>query len=115
MSNKTTGIKGENIACEYLQKLGYRILERNKHFSRYCELDILALDKSNTIIAVEVKTRNSDICGSPFEAITRKKYENIKTGLFYYLQEHPEYKKFQIDAISIVLTPKTTINHLKNI
>lgn len=114
MGNKITGTRGEEIACGYLKKLGYTILERNIHFSRQCELDIIALDKK-TLVAVEVKTRKSETFGTPFEAITPKKYNNIRTGLFTYLQNHTEYKSFRIDAISIVLTTPPTINHLKNI
>ncbi|HPT41007.1 MAG TPA: YraN family protein [Candidatus Gastranaerophilaceae bacterium] len=112
--NKETGAKGEILAQEYLKKLGYEIIETNKRFSRACEIDIIAKDK-NTLVFCEVKTRSSDFCGSGFEAITKTKYEHIKTGLFTYLQEHKIYKKFRIDAISIVLTPSVKINHLKNI
>ncbi len=115
MSNKKTGEIGENIAANYIQKLGYKIIERNIHFSKSCELDIIALDKTNTLVAIEVKTRKTEICGTPFEAITPTKYKNIKSGLINYLQIHPEYKKYRIDAIAIILTPKTQIKHLKNI
>lgn len=115
MSNIKKGKQGEEIACKYLQELGYTIIERNIHFSRYCELDILALDKKKTLIAIEVKTRSNNYCGTPFEAITKQKYNNIKTGLYTYLNNHPEYKSFQIDAISIILFPKISIEHLKNI
>ncbi len=115
MSNKKTGEIGENIAAEYIQKIGYKLVERNIHFSRSCEIDIIAIDKSNTLVAIEVKTRKSEICGTPFEAITTTKYKNIKTGLISYLQNHPEYKKYRIDAISIILTPQIQIQHLKNI
>ena len=115
MSNKFIGKNGEDIACEYLQKLGYKIIDRNICFSRYCELDIVAVDKSGILVAVEVKTRKTDICGDPLEAITRNKYKNIKLGLFNYLKTHPEYKKFRIDAIAIILGTPVSINHIKNI
>ena len=114
MSNISVGKQGEQIACEYLQKNGYKIIETNKHFSRFCEVDIIALDK-NTLVVCEVKTRTTTICGTPFEAITKTKYNNIKNGLFFYLKENPQYKKYRIDAISIVLKPKLEIKHLKNI
>ena len=114
MSNILTGKKGEELACEYLKKKRYKILETNKHFSRYCEIDIIALDK-NTLVFCEVKTRKTNICGSPLEAITKSKYQNIKKGIFFYLQENSNYKKFRIDAISIILEPKLEIKHLKNI
>lgn len=114
MSKISTGKQGEQIAKEYLEENGYKIIEMNKRFSRFCEIDIIALDK-NTLVFVEVKTRTGDVCGIPFEAITRSKYENIKKGLFFYLQEHSEYKKFRIDAVSVVLKPELKIEHLKNV
>ncbi len=113
--NKVTGQKGEILAQEYLKKQGYQIIEINKRFSRFCEIDIIAID-SNTLVFVEVKTRSSVFCGSPLEAITKTKYENIKTGVFSYLQETKiKYKNFRIDAISVVLRPEIKIEHLKNI
>lgn len=114
MSNISIGKKGEELAQEFLKKQGYKILETNKHFSKFCEIDIIAEDK-NTLVFCEVKTRKTDICGSPLEAITKSKYQNIKKGVFFYLHENPKYKKFRIDAISIILEPKLEIKHLKNI
>ena len=113
--NKEVGAKGEEIAQQYLKKEGYEIIETNKRFSRFCEIDIIAKHK-DTLVFVEVKTRSSDFCGSPLEAITKTKYDNIKTGLFTYLQDSKvKYKKFRIDAISVILNPSVKINHLKNI
>ena len=77
MNNRELGNKGEDLACEYLIKNGYEILERNKHFSKLCEIDIIAKYK-NKIVFVEVKTRKTDAFGMPMEAITRTKYNNIK-------------------------------------
>ena len=114
MNNISTGRKGEELAKEYLIKKGYKIVETNKRFSRFCEIDIIAQDK-DTIVFCEVKTRKTTICGSPFEAITKSKYQNIKKGIFFYLQENSNCKKFRVDAISIVLEPKLEIKHLKNI
>ena len=103
MNNRELGNKGEDLACEYLIKNGYEILERNKHFSKLCE-----------IVFVEVKTRKTDAFGMPMEAITRTKYNNIKTGVLNYISEC-KIKNYQIDAIGITLQPKLKIEHLKNI
>lgn len=114
-ANKEIGTNGEMFAQEYLKKQGYEILEVNKRFSRFCEIDIIAKHK-DTLVFVEVKTRSSNFCGSPLEAITKAKYQNIKTGLFSYLNESKiKYKKFRIDAISVILNPEVKIEHLKNI
>ena len=114
MNNIKTGKKGEEIAQKYLEDKGFKIVEVNKRFSKFCEIDIIALDK-DTLVFCEVKTRKTMVCGSPFEAITKAKYQNIKKGVFLYLQENPKFKKFRIDAISILLEPKLEIKHLINI
>ena len=113
MNNKKTGNAGEDLACRYLEKQGYVILERNKRYSRFCELDIIAKYK-NTTVFVEVKTRKSDAYGTPAEAITQTKFENIKKGVQFYLAEN-KVKDFRIDVICITLKPQLKIEHLKNI
>ena len=114
MSNQSIGQNGEEIAKNYLEKTGYKILETNKRFSNLCEIDIIALDKK-TLVFVEVKTRKTDVCGHPLEAITKNKYNHIKQGLYLYLQENQQYKKYRIDAISVLLKPELKIEHIKNV
>ena len=114
MSNITTGRRGEEIARKYLEEQGYKIIETNKHFSRFCEVDIIALDK-NTLVFAEVKTRKNNRLGLPQEAVTKTKYQNIKNGIYFYLQENPKYKNFRIDVISVILEPNIQIKHLKNV
>ena len=114
MTNITLGKNGEEIAKSFLEKQGYTIVETNRRFSKECEIDIIALD-GKTLVFCEVETRKTNVCGSPFEAITKKKYENIKKGLYYYLAENKQYHKYRIDAVAITLKPEIKIEHLKNI
>lgn len=114
MNNKAKGKFGEEVALKFLEKQGYKIIETNKRFSRFCEIDIIALDR-NTLVFIEVKTRSSNVCGHPLEAITKTKYQHITTGVYSYLKDNPQYKKFRIDAISVVMKPEMKIEHLKNI
>lgn len=113
MNNKVIGKAGEDIACQFLQKQGYKIVERNKHFSKFCEIDIIAQHK-NKYVFVEVKTRQTTNFGSPFEAITKTKYEHIKQGVLIYVTEN-KIKNYQIDVIAITLKPDIKIEHLKNV
>ena len=113
MNNRQFGDMGEEIACKFLTDNGYKILDRNVHYSRFCELDIVAKYK-NTTVFVEVKTRKTDAFGTPFEAITKTKYENIKKGALNYLKEHPS-KEYRIDVVGITLEPKLKIEHLQNV
>lgn len=113
MNNRKFGDCGEDLACKYLEKNGYEILERNKHYSRFCEIDIIAKHK-NTVVFVEVKTRKTNAYGTPMEAITRTKYENIRKGVQYYVSEN-KVKDYRIDVVGITLKPELTIKHLKNV
>ena len=113
MNNREFGNKGEDLACEYLLKNGYEIVARNVHFSKFCEIDIIAKQKEKYFF-IEVKTRKSDSFGTPLEAITQKKYHNIKTGVLTYVGEN-KIKNFQIDAIGITLQPKLKLEHIRNI
>ena len=44
MDNIKVGKKGEELAKDYLIKNGYKIVEFNKRFSRFCEIDIVCED-----------------------------------------------------------------------
>lgn len=113
MNNRKFGDCGEDLACRYLTKNGYEILERNKHYSRFCEIDIIAKHK-NTIVFVEVKTRKTNSFGTPMEAITKTKFQNIFKGVQYYVSEN-SIKDYRVDVIGITLKPELKIEHLKNV
>lgn len=88
-------------------------MDRNVHFSRNCEIDIIAKDK-NTVVFVEVKTRKTLNYGHPFEAITQQKLSKIITGIYTYLQQN-NIKNYRIDGIAVIGLEKPQISHLKNI
>ncbi len=114
-SNRELGNHGEDLACKFLEKNGYKIIARNKSFSKFCEIDIIAQIK-NTLVFVEVKTRKTNSFGSPLEAITKTKYSHIRQGALTYLGENSKkFSNFRIDAIGITLEPKVEIKHLQNI
>lgn len=108
-----TGKLGEDIAVRYIEKLGYKILERNLHFSKNCEIDIIAQDKDTTVF-IEVKTRKTLNYGHPFEAINKGKIQKIYYGVLAYCAEK-SIKKYRIDGIAIIGTVSPKIEHLKNL
>lgn len=113
--NKKIGSKGEEIACNYLKKLGWKILEKNFRYSKYAEIDIIAKE-TNTIVFVEVKTRTTSNFGHPLEAINTKKINNIYKAALSYLQSTQErYENYRIDIISILGNSNPKIEHIKNI
>ena len=114
-SNKKIGKQGEDLACKYLEKKGWKILERNFHYSRFSEIDIIAKD-GNDIVFVEVKARSTMVNGHPFESINYQKIQNIfKAGLAYVKTTNERYNKYRIDIISVLGTENPKIEHLENI
>lgn len=112
-------VLGENLACEYLVRKGYKIIERNFR-KKYQEIDIIATHAQGpTLVFVEVKTRRSGAFGSPFESIAPWKLKHlVKLAQFYKLL-HPRLPDdLRIDAIGLILSyddKLEKLEHLENI
>ena len=69
------GLEGERLALAYLTSCGYSIEAHRWKMGRH---DIDLIVRQGEIVAfVEVKTRRGDSCGSPLEAVPRKKQSII--------------------------------------
>jgi putative endonuclease len=109
-----TGKLGEDIAHKYLKRLGYKILMRNFRI-RGGEIDIIAID-GDTLVFVEVKTRSSDLFGSPEDAINYHKLRFIeRAGKFFRFAKNNLPEAERIDVIAVdVSSSKAKIRHTKN-
>lgn len=109
------GKKGEDEAVRYLERKGYRVIERN-FLCRQGEIDIIALDK-NYIVFVEIKARTSTEYGLPSESVTeRKKKHMIKAIQYYLYKRNLENENIRIDVIEVyVKQDKYEMNHIKQI
>ena len=107
------GMKGEEIALEYLRKIGYLILERNWR-AGHNELDIIARDKDFLVI-VEVKSRQNSNFAEPEEAVTRDKQNALIRAANAYIYKKNINLETRFDIISIIHNAKETrINHIKD-
>ncbi|MFA6097003.1 MAG: YraN family protein [Candidatus Paceibacterota bacterium] len=104
--NKDKGNLGESIACDFLKKEGYAIVEKN-YQKRIGEIDIIAR-RNDILHFVEVKTRSDsslEMFGLPQDAVNAQKKRKIIRTALYYLQENlfPEDTSWQIDVIAITI------------
>jgi putative endonuclease len=107
------GKKGEQEAVNYLQKKGYKILERNYRFMK-AEVDIIT-SKDDVVCAVEVKTRSTPEFGNPQDFIKPKQIQNLVKVLDYYITSRDIDCEARFDVVAIVKNKLgTRIEHLED-
>lgn len=79
------GKRYEKEAAAFLEKQGYRILEKN-YRCRKGEIDLIAANKGY-LCFVEVKYRSSGEFGGSLGAVDLKKQRRISGAALYYLME----------------------------
>lgn len=113
--NKAIGARGEDAAARFLYRRGYEILERNwECFAG--EADIIAKD-DDTVVFVEVKTRNGCDHGFPSEAVTaskRHRYEKIALAYLSECEEEDVPVRFDVVSIVVISSHKAMVRHQIN-
>ena len=95
------GKLGEDEALDFLVKNGYKIIARN-YRTRLGEVDIIASDR-DTFCFVEVKARRSCIRGTPAEAVSRKKENQISKAALHFIKDKGLWgKKARFDVVSVI-------------
>ncbi len=109
-----TGVKGEQIAENFLVKKGYGILHRN-WCSGKKEIDLIA-EKDGLLIFVEVKTRSATAFGFPEEAVDARKQAFLRFAAAAYLELNPHFEQMQFDVVSVRLSGEavTEIIHFED-
>lgn len=103
MTHLETGKLGENIAAEYLEEKGYKIVRQN-YRSGKGEIDLIAWSPSGCLVFVEVKTRALDGFGGPEEAVDRKKQNLIARTAGAFMEQIGHEGELRFDIISVLLT-----------
>ncbi len=99
------GIKGEQLAEEFLLKKGYTIINKNWRHGKK-EVDIIAF-KDDILAIVEVKTRSGLAFGFPEEAVNTRKQQHLRDAALAFADQHPQYRNIRFDIISVSLSRGT--------
>jgi putative endonuclease len=96
------GERGEDAAVKFLRHNGYKILVR-RFKSHAGEIDIIARQK-DSLVFIEVKTRQTEQYGAPSEAVDKEKQRHmIRIALDYLrLLNNPQIK-FRFDIVEVLL------------
>ena len=115
MDRKRTGRIGEKIAEKYLINKNYQIIDRNFHFGRLGEIDLIALD-SDEYVFVEVKYVTNLEFGYPENRITSSKKSKLrKSAEGWMFQNNIQDRPCRFDVVSIISEKgKNEIEHYIN-
>jgi len=111
--NRTTKRKlgdiGENIACEFLKKHGYEVVERN-YLRKWGEIDIVS-KKAGKIHFIEVKSVNhetySNIGYRPEENMHPWKLKRLGRVIQTYLLHRKLEGEWQLDLVTVKMDMST--------
>jgi putative endonuclease len=113
---KPLGLRGEEAAARYLKRLGYKIVARGDRL-KTGEIDLVAVDRQ-TVVFVEVKTRESADAGHPSEAVDAAKQRRLTRAAVTFLKHHGLLEspaRFDVVAITWPANQRRpTVEHFPN-
>lgn len=129
--NKVIGNHGETIACNYLIKKGFKILERN-YLKKWGEIDIVARvtqEKITKVHFVEVKTVSYETKAKlkyyvsrdtwkPEDNVSPFKLKKLNRAIESWIMENNYKGDWQIDIISVKVVPRekyATVKYIPNV
>ena len=112
VNKRKVGAKYEAMAADYLQKKGYRIMERNFR-SPFGEIDIIA-EKDGVIVYVEIKYRSSLQYGDPLEAVAYRKQRQICRVANYHYAGYTGGREIPCRFDVIGIYGDGSIRHIEN-
>ena len=107
------GKEGEDLAVDFLQKSGYKIVARNFRYLK-AEVDIIAR-KKNVLAVVEVKTRSTPDFGDPQNFVKQKQINLLIKAVDFFVNEHKLDVDVRFDIVAIIRNKAgTRIEHLED-
>jgi putative endonuclease len=95
------GEHGEDRAARALRARGYRIVERNFR-CKAGELDLVARDRDDTLVFVEVRTRADDRFGGALSAVGFHKQRQVtRVARVYLALRKPHVTTCRFDVVAI--------------
>ncbi|MBB1139783.1 YraN family protein [Myroides sp. WP-1] len=110
--SKELGKLGENLAVDFLQDKGYRIIERNWIYKK-AEVDIIA-EVDSFLVFVEVKTRSSTDFGRPQDFLKAPQIKRLITAANAFTTKFNRKEEVRFDIVAIgIRKSKPKIEHIE--
>lgn len=110
------GRRGEDIAHRFLQRAGIVVVARNYRMNSGAgEIDLIGWER-DTLVFVEVKSRQTDEFGAPDRAIGQQKQNSlIRAAREYARHAEVPWNHVRFDAVTVVFSTPPCVSHFKNI
>jgi len=105
------GQAAENLACDYLQRSGLTLVQRN-YRCRRGELD-LVMRHGDTTVFVEVRYRSPSAFADGLASVDRHKQEKLLAAAQHYLQQHPDAARRPCRFDVVAITPERGQNRVE--
>ena len=108
------GQLGERVAERWLQKLGYRIVNR-RFRNGHRDID-LVVERDGLIAFVEVKARAGEAFGGPVEAVNWKKQKELTRSALTWISRHGRAgEQYRFDVVGVLIQGEAVrVRHVEN-
>jgi putative endonuclease len=110
------GLRAEDAAAKALEAAGYRVRAR-RFRTRLGEIDLVAEDRTGTVVFVEVKARSGSGYGEPLEAVDRRRQSRLARAATLYLQSCGALERacrFDVVSVRVAADGRLAIEHLED-
>ena len=116
MSEQRTsfGVLGERVAARWLQRAGWRVLQRRFRSGRR-DIDLI-VERSGLIAFVEVKARHGADFGDPVEAVNWRKQRELSRSATTWIDRHGRQGEvYRFDVVGVLVNGQNVrIRHVAN-
>jgi putative endonuclease len=110
------GRRGEDLAHRFLRRAGMIVVDRNYRMASGAgEVDLVAWD-GDTLVFVEVKSRQTADYGSPDRAIGPNKHATlIRTAREYARHAEVPWERVRFDVVNVIFSTPPELTHLRDV
>jgi len=113
--DQALGRRGEDLAHRFLQGAGMAVVARNYRMASGAgEVDLIGWER-DTLVFVEVKSRQTDDYGAPERAIGEDKERSlVRAAREYARHAGVPWEKVRFDVVTVVFSSPPAIAHLRD-
>ena len=114
-TDKALGRRGEDLAHRFLQRAGIIVVTRNYRMASGAgEVDLIGWE-GDTLVFVEVKSRQTDEYGTPDRAIgSEKQFSLVRAAREYARHAEVPLERARFDIVTVVFSKPPEITHFRD-